>query len=111
MTTVTFTYFNEPWYTGYKCDQPGEQSGEYVRADVARGLLAELAKAEWAGTIDNGSARDPAGAGCCPCCMGVDPAYPWPSRFPRATFGHTKDCTLRAAIEAATVKDSKRTVP
>jgi hypothetical protein len=38
MKTVTFTY---PHHTGgYGCSEPNDQSGEYVRADVARELLA-----------------------------------------------------------------------
>ena len=65
---------------------------------AAPDMLVELRKVEWAGTIENQSARDPAGAGCCPCCQGVDPAYPWPSRFPQTTFGHAADCTLAATI-------------
>ncbi|MFO0801444.1 MAG: hypothetical protein U0804_28595 [Gemmataceae bacterium] len=69
---------------------------------AAPDLLLELRTVEWGGTIENQSSRDPAGAGCCPCCRGIDPAYPWPSRFPRATFGHTKDCTLAAALKKAT---------
>lgn len=36
MKTVKFTYSPE---TGYRCDTPHDQSGEYVRAEVARELL------------------------------------------------------------------------
>jgi hypothetical protein len=36
MKTIRFT--SRP--TGYGCSEPGEQAGEYVRAEVARDLLA-----------------------------------------------------------------------
>ncbi len=35
MRTVRFTYYPD----GYKCSEPGEQDGEYVKAEVAAELL------------------------------------------------------------------------
>lgn len=65
---------------------------------AAPDMLVELRKVEWSATVDNQSARDPAGAACCPACFGLSPAYPWPTRFPRVTVGHAADCTLAAVL-------------
>lgn len=38
MKTITFTCPN-PRHDGYGCSEPGDHSGKYVRAEVARELL------------------------------------------------------------------------
>lgn len=48
MKTITFIY---PHHSGaYGCSEPGDNAGEYVRADVARELLSQLKDARlWIG--------------------------------------------------------------
>jgi len=42
MKTIRFTYHNTPSCTGYKCSEPGDMSGLYVKAEVALSLLEHL---------------------------------------------------------------------
>lgn len=41
METVEFKFINESYYCGYKCSKPNDQSGRYVKAEVAEQLEAE----------------------------------------------------------------------
>lgn len=38
MKTIQFTAYPD----GYRCSEPGEQSGEYVKAEVAKELIGAL---------------------------------------------------------------------
>lgn len=42
MEKVKFTWPHPEYCGDYQCDKPGDQSGEYVRAEVAEELLSAL---------------------------------------------------------------------
>jgi len=42
MNTVRFFYQNDQHYSGYKCSEPNDQSGEYVKLEHVLHLLDQL---------------------------------------------------------------------
>lgn len=56
LKTIRFSHTAGDSVSGYRCSEPNDQSGEYVRADVGEALLAvvkELARVKRAGVSVN----------------------------------------------------------